>query len=425
MSRLGYQLNPKKIVFATFGSMGDVRPYLAVALELQKRGLEPVVGAFGVHRETVESTGAAFAEMRPDMTRLTHDAEAVRQLLRPRIGSFTLMNRYVIPAVRESYDSLTEFAEDARLIVAHPICFAAGMFAEKRGIPWVSTSLAPLSFFSVYDPPVIPTAPELDRLRFLGPAFFRGLAAFMRLSTRGWTNGLRRFREEIGLPKRRGNLFFEGRYSPLMTLALFSPLLGAPQPDWPPNTVVTGFPGMEPMREPPMDDNARAFLEEGGPPILFTLGSAASYGAGDFFQQSVEAAQRIGQRALLIGPAEDAPLPDGVCHVPFAPYAAAFPKAAVVVHHGGVGTTTTALRSGAPSLIVPFSHDQPDNAARAARHGVSLTVPRRRYNARSAAKALSRLLGEERFARRAAEIGKRASQENGAAAAADALLSLL
>ena len=415
----------KKIVFATFGTMGDVRPYLAVAAELQKRGYETVLGGMSMHREMVESTGAAFAQIAPDMEHVKNDPEAVRRLMAPRKGSFVLMQKYVIPATREAFASMAEFASDADLIVAHPVSFAAAMFAEKHGIPWASTSLAPLSFFSVHDPPVIPTAPELARLRFLGTGFHRLLARFMRLFAKGWSTELRKIRREFRLPDKRGDLFFNNRYSPLMTLAMFSPLLGKPQPDWPPNTVITGLPTMDSENDAPMDPQVQAFMEEGEPPILFTLGSAASHGAGDFYQVSAEAAHRIGRRALLAGQAEGGSFPGEAHPAGYVPYAEAFEKAAAVVHHGGVGTTMLGLRSGKPTLIVPFSHDQPDNAARAKRLGVSLTLPRTRYNVKSAAKALSRLLTEPSFAQRAAVVGEQVRQENGAETAADALETLL
>ncbi len=418
-------MKPKKIVFATFGTMGDVRPYLAVAAELQKRGHETILGGMAPHREMIESAGVSYRLIPPDLEHVKDDPEAVRSLMNPRTGSFVLMRKYVIPATREAYASLSEFASDADLIVAHPISFAAAMFAEKHSIPWVSTSLAPLSFFSVYDPPVIPTAPELARLRSLGPGFNALLARFMRLFTRSWSAELRRIRREFDLPDKRGDLFFNGRYSPLMTLAMFSPLLGKPQPDWPPNTVITGLPMVDLEKEPPMEPRVQAFMEEGEPPILFTLGSAASQGAGDYYQVSAEAAHRVGRRALLAGTAGEGPYPGEVCLAGYIPYAEAFEKAAAVVHHGGVGTTQLGLRSGKPTLIVPFSHDQPDNAARAKRLGVSLTLPRKRYKAGSVAKALSRLLTEPSFAQRAAEAGEQIRQENGAATAADALETLL
>jgi UDP:flavonoid glycosyltransferase YjiC (YdhE family) len=150
------------------------------------------------------------------------------------------------------------------------------------------------------------------------------------------------------------------------------------------------------------------------------------FDAGRFFVESAEAAARIGRRAvLLIGfdpsnvPADR--LPEGVIAVEYAPFSELFPRAAAIVHQGGVGTTGQALRAGRPSLVMPYSHDQPDNAARAERLGVARTIERRRYTAHTAAAALRPLLENGAYAARAAVVAEWVRAEAGARAAADAI----
>ncbi|HEX8389642.1 MAG TPA: nucleotide disphospho-sugar-binding domain-containing protein, partial [Sphingomonas sp.] len=108
----------------------------------------------------------------------------------------------------------------------------------------------------------------------------------------------------------------------------------------------------------------------------------------------------------------------------YAPHSLLFPRAAVVVHHGGVGTTGQALRAGRPQLVVPFLGDQPDNAARVARLGVGLTVAPKRFGT-LAAGAVRRLLEGPDFARRAAALGATVAAEEGAGNAADAILATI
>ena len=88
----------------------------------------------------------------------------------------------------------------------------------------------------------------------------------------------------------------------------------------------------------------------------------------------------------------------------FAPHAALFPRASVVVHQGGAGTVHQGLLSGRPTLVVPFAHDQPDNAWRVERLGVSRTIRPKRYTARAVGRTLDMLLSEDTFAARAAEV---------------------
>jgi UDP:flavonoid glycosyltransferase YjiC (YdhE family) len=176
-----------------------------------------------------------------------------------------------------------------------------------------------------------------------------------------------------------------------------------------------------------MNPGLEAFLEAGEAPIVFTLGSAAVFDPGAFFDESVKAALKLQRRAvLLVGPQPDrvptAPLVDDAIGVfDCAPFSKLFPRAAAVVHQGGSGTTGQALRAGRPMLIVPFAHDQPDNALRAKKLGVSATIRRSQYAAATAADALRDLLGNPAAAARAGDIARIVAAENGSAVAADAL----
>jgi UDP:flavonoid glycosyltransferase YjiC (YdhE family) len=221
-------------------------------------------------------------------------------------------------------------------------------------------------------------------------------------------------------------------------LALFSSVLAEPQPDWPPRTRITGFPfydrrdragGGEDEEGNGLSPALRDFLDAGEPPIVFTLGSSAIWVAKDFYRESIAAARALGRRALLLTghernrPVE--PLPAGIAAFEYAPYGEVLPRASVVVHQGGVGTTGQALRSGRPMLVVPFSHDQFDNAARVARLGCGRTLPRAGYNAASATRELRAILTGESYKINATEIGRRVRAEDGTRAACDAIEEVL
>jgi len=237
-----------------------------------------------------------------------------------------------------------------------------------------------------------------------------------------WAEPVRQLRRDIGLPP-GANPIFEGQHSPELTLALFSKVLGAPQPDWPPNTHVTGFAFYDRLeKHQGLTLELARFLDAGPAPIVFTLGSSAVMDARDFYRQSAAAAVQLGQRAvLLIGrdPANipAAPLPAGVIAAEYAPYSEIFPRATAIVHQGGVGTTAQALRAGRPMLVVPFAHDQPDNAARVERLGVARQVSRRAYRAGRVASELRKLLDDPSYAARSAEVGRQIQSEDGVSTA--------
>jgi len=108
----------------------------------------------------------------------------------------------------------------------------------------------------------------------------------------------------------------------------------------------------------------------------------------------------------------------------YAPYSKIFPRASLIVHQGGAGTTAQAMQAGKPMLVMPYSHDQPDNARRMLRLGVAGVIRRQDYTAERAARRIRRILEHPRFAEDAAEVGEQLRHEDGLARACDALEAL-
>lgn len=409
------------------GSLGDLFPYIALATELAKRGHRPVLATVPVHRERVEAAGLNFFPIRA-ATFTDPSPQLVRQVFNGRKGIEFIVRELILPALRTAYDDTAAAAEGADLLIAHPLTFATRLVAETRDLPWISTQLAPCGVLSASDPPLFPGLGWLHRLH-PPAAVWRGLWTLADRATRPWLAPYHALRVQLGLPD-FGNPLFAGGHAPLRELALFSPLFGVPQADWPAQTVATGFPFPE---QPESGDPAlEAWLDAGTPPVVFTLGSSAVMDPGSFFRESARAARRLGRRALLLGatpakvpppawrsvagtqPRTPAVQADGnsfVCR--YTPYAQIFARAAAIVHQGGIGTTSEALRAGRPMLIVPFGADQPDNAARAARLGVARVLSRRQYRAGRVARDLRSLLEKEIYSLRAAALGRAIASETG------------
>jgi len=167
----------------------------------------------------------------------------------------------------------------------------------------------------------------------------------------------------------------------------------------------------------------------GAAPLVFTLGSAAVNIPGDFYRESLKAARRLGRRAvLLVGPDGDPSVAEGAkdaIALAYAPYSLLFPRAAAIVHQGGVGTIQQALRAGRPQLVVPHLGDQFDNGARIARLSVGATLTRGAYRNEAAASAIGRLLHDADLVATAARFGEVAAQEDGAAEAAVRIAALV
>lgn len=413
-----------RVLIAHWGSFGDVFPYIGLGRALRDRGHGATLAAPAFYRELIEAQGLGFHPVPPDID--ANDTALVERVLRSVRGPEILIRDLLMPTVGEAFETLREAARDADALVTHPAMFAGPVVADAARLPWAATVLAPLSFFSAHDLPALPGLPWLAPLGRLGPRWGRLVLALVRRRTAAWSEPVRRLRARLGLP-RRGDPIHEGQFSPHLNLALYSPLLGAPQPDWPPHTEATGFVFHDASLA--MPEALEAFLAAGPAPVVFTLGSSVVGAPGRFFDESVEAARRLGVRAvLMVGPhaanRRDG-LPAGMLAVESAPHARLFPRAAAVVHHGGVGTTGQALRAGRPMLVVPHAFDQPDNALRAERLGVARVVPAHRYTARRAAAAIEALLTDARHARRAQEVGYAVRAERGAERAAEAIEKLV
>jgi len=281
----------KRILIATLGSLGDLYPYLAIAKELLRRGHRPLIATLDRYRDIVEAEGIGFTVMRPLESQLGNATQVIREILHSRSGPEYLIRRIVMHHVRESYEDLDRLAENADLLVSHPMTVALPLVAENRKIPWVSTVLSPMSLFSAYDPSILPASRWLFSLRLLGPVFYRGILGLTKVWTRAWERPLRDLRAEIGLSPTSRHAMFEGQFSPYLNLALFSARLAKPQADWPANTQVCGFARYDGHAVAgPEAAGLRAFLEAGEPPIVFTLGSSVSMDPGDFFRKARAAA---------------------------------------------------------------------------------------------------------------------------------------
>jgi rhamnosyltransferase subunit B len=414
----------RRIVFCTFGSLGDVYPFLAIARELRRQGHVPVIATTPVYRPLVEAEGVEFHPVRPEID--VTDPEVLGRVMDPRTGGRYVVCDVILPALHDSFADTADAAASADLVVVHPMALAAFAFVRMAGMPWASAALAPMSLYSVYDPPVLAGVPFAERLAAWGPAAQRRLLKTMAFLFEPQWKRFRELERTLGLPPAPNPLFWG--HSPHLALGLFSPTLAAPQRDWPARAHATGFPFFD--QPGGLSPELERFLGAGDAPIVFTLGSAAVGTAGDFFQQSAEAARSLGRRAvLLVGhdprnhPAGT--LPRGVIAVPYAPHAAVFPHASAIVHQGGIGTTGEAMRAGRPMLVVPYSHDQPDHAARLTWLGVARRMPRARYDATAAAREIRILLDDKSLADRAAVIGSQVRAETGAVTASHLLTGLL
>lgn len=371
------------------GSHGDMHPFLAIAAALKARGhcvtmicsgyYEDLVRRMGLEIVPLETADAFLKEIRnPDVWHWRRGFAQIGQSL-----------GRVIPLC---FNAVADRAAGKTVLVYSSLAFGARIAQEKLGLPGVSVHLSPTLFRSVHTPPILPMGPLPSWFPAWGTrAVFWWADA--RVLDPIFATPINAFRAQIGLaPVRR--IFKDWIHSPQCTMGLFPDWYAPPQPDWPKQAALTGFPLFDEKDQSPMTAEVSRFLDAGTPPIVFTPGSAMYFGE-QFFAAAVDACTRLGRRGLLLtrhGHQIPAALPDHVLYAPYVPFSQVLPRAAAVVHHGGIGSTAQALAAGVPQLMMPMGYDQPDNATRIRRFGVGDALPRRKFAGKAVAAKLDRLL---------------------------------
>lgn len=379
-----------RVLILPFGSHGDVHPFLGLGLALAARGHVVTIAACSYFQELIERTGLAYVELgtAEEFLELAERAD----IWKPTRAFGHIFQDGVARILDRQYDLVAEHcAAGDSVVLANAFGMGARTAQEKLGAPLVTVHLQPACLWSVYESPVLPAGTLLGWMpRWMKSSLFRiGESLFL---DRPCQPVLDAFRKSRGLgPVRRTARWW---HSPECVLGLFPAWFAPPQPDWPANVHLTQFPLWDEDEVHAPTVEVEAFLAAGEPPLVFTPGSGNMH-ARPFFAAAVEACQRLGRRGLLLTrfpeqvPAE---LPPGVTHANYVPFSRVLPRAAAIVHHGGIGTTSQGLRAGVPQLLMPMAHDQPDNAARLVRLGVGDWLAPAKFTAQAVAAKLQTLL---------------------------------
>jgi rhamnosyltransferase subunit B len=392
------------------GSHGDVHPFCGIGAELARRGHAVTVFANAHFEPLVRRLGLEFVAVGTDreFREIMRDPE----LWHPTRGWRKVFEGTVNQILPLQYEALKAHLVPGRtVVVAATLALGARVLQDETGVPTATLHLQPSVMRSVHATPKLPGAP----IPRWSPRWMKRLmfwAADRLVIDPVVGPPLNAFRATRGLPP-VDKVTSDWWHSPDLVIGLFPEWFAAPQPDWPPQMRLTGFPLFDERGLAPLPAELVRFLDAGGPPVAFTPGSAMAHGR-PFFDAAAEACARLGRRGLLLTRHTDhlpPRLPAGVIHVPYAPFSELLPRCAAIVHHGGVGTTAQAFAAGVPQLVMPMSHDQPDNADRVRRLGTGDEIPVRAFRGAAVAKKLRRLIESRDVAARCREIAGRFAGE--------------
>lgn len=402
----------------SYGSRGDVQPFIALGRALRHVGHRVRVVAPPNFAALAQEQGLDFRPAGVDLQ--AHLGERLGAL--PQSGNALRTLRGLRDELRSIIDDVARdtwaAAQGSELIIG--VGPASASVAEKLGAPFIEAALQPFTPTGAFPSPVAPRLP-------LGGGYnYFTHVAFERLFWQLFRVNTNRMRTQVlGLPPYPlAGPMQQIRERGLLRLHAYSAHV-APRPaDWLPHHQVTGYwflPAPAGWQPP---EALRAFLAAGPPPVYVGFGSMMARNPQQMTALVAEALARSGQRAVLAGGwgALDgaAARSETLCFVDGAPHHWLFPRMAAIVHHGGAGTTGAALRSGVPSVVVPFGFDQAFWGQRVAALGVGpAPLPRATLTASGLAGAIDRAVRDPLMGERAARLGAQIELEHGTARAID------
>ena len=371
-----------RILLVATGTAGDILPFVGWGRVLQQRGHEVVFLGSANARSPAEREGFAFVDLEcagfaaGEPSWPTTTLQQLRKAMREGAG-----------LTRRVYEKIAQWhLPGATAVAAQGWLSGARIAQEHLGVPLASVHLQPLMFGKLHEPGRLP-----EPLGYWCRRLRQRLV--WKLLDYGVGREVRAFRRSLGLPAMRETMWDWWR-SPQLVLGMFPNWFACPRADWPPQTRLVGFPQFDQLEAGHDFQELEEFLAAGSPPLVFSSPTLVKDDA-DYFATSAEIARRLGRRAILLSwqrPTMAAALPSGVRHFGFVPLGRLLPRAAALVHHGGMGSLSQALAAGIPQLVVPRFLDQPDNARHLERLGVSCTLRPRQYRAELAADRLAALL---------------------------------
>jgi UDP:flavonoid glycosyltransferase YjiC (YdhE family) len=410
----------RRFLLATWGSSGDLHPFLAVGAALRRRGHGVGMVGFKLWENKIRSAGLEFLPVGEDPFGenpvLHPDIFSSRRL--GLVSLRTLMEQYVAPTMPSFLMALLEAAPRFDILLAHSFVMVAPIVSAKTGIRLASASLAPGVIPSAWAMPAGAYAEPFRGAagRFVNRALWRMGMALVRRHIDPFVNHLR---AQHGLPPARDTAFTS--VSREQHLQLYSSAFAAAESDWHPSLRHAGFCYWDELEGWTPPSALREFIEGGEPPVLFTLGSSAVEQPEGFFESAETAVRRLGLRAVfLMGRHAAAYRSRGgkVLAWDYAPYAWIMPRCVAVAHQCGIGTTAQVLRAGKPSLLCPYAFDQPNNAMRLLALGTGLLLRRNRRRPEDFEEALRRLLDEPGYRNATRRVATVIAREDGPGEAA-------
>lgn len=411
-----------RIGIQTWGSEGDIRPFVALGHALASRGhrVDLVYTEIGDRRYEAIASELGFSA-RAVASPIVGPDRAIEiglQALntRDQFQQGLIISREMLePVMAPMFDAAVDLCRRSDLLVHHFILHGARAAADLAGTPAITVQFAHMLTPSRQIHPS-----GTPKLGPWGNAVEWRLARFALNLT--LLKDVNRLRAKVGLPPFK-DLLLDAWPSHRLNLMASSPALIERPGDWPAWHQLCGFLELPSHQQETVSPDVEAFLANGAAPVFMGFGSLMPIAGNDHLGNTVEVfheAARIAGCRAIVQSETDRPSTDRVLFVRRTPHKLVFPRCAAVVHHAGAGTTHTTLRAGAPSIPVPHVSDQFAWADELQRLGVApAPLGRTKLTATALASRLRQVLGNDRMKQAAMTIRNRMQADNGAETAAD------
>lgn len=408
-----------RIAILTVGSRGDVQPYVALGLGLQRAGFAVKLATEAGFESFVNEYGLEFSPLRTEFIQLSQSDKGKKALSGK--GSLNLIKE-VMPMLRNMLDDAWEAARESDAIIYHPKAMAGQHIAEKLGVPcFLAMMLPALSPTRYFANPVLGNG---NYGAWLNKMSYALMLKAMFLPYKKMLNQWRA--EKLGLPPGKLDLTLRGQ--PIPRLYGYSQFVLPNPPDWDNSVHVTGYWWLPSTYwQPPRD--LQTFLNSGPAPIYVGFGSMTLQDPERLTRIVLRSARESGQRVILAtgwGGLAATELPDYAYILHSAPHDWLFPRCAAVIHHGGAGTTAAGLRAGKPTLVCPFFGDQPFWGRRVYELGVGpQPIPQKKLSIENLTQAMRQLTSDEIIRQKAQALGEKIQTEDGVRRAVEIITDYL
>ncbi len=405
-----------KIVILTIGTFGDVQPYVALGLGLKQAGYKV---SFATHRafsSFVFGCGLDFVPIAGDPQQWASGVE-LKSLAEAGINFRQWMNtlgHLAAPLMESILNSCWQASQDAEAIIYSPLAWAGYSIAEKLDIPSFAACLQPMTptryFPTVWSPQQLKLGNTYNRLThfFVEQAYWyfnksyinRWRIEYLKLS-----------------PLPTFGPYSEYRWKNQPFLYGFSSSIISKPRDWKDNAHITGYWFLPEDKNWKADNELAEFLSYGPPPIYIGFGSMPDRHPDELKRIFTKTLDNSGQRAVVQGQwahGMNQVKSNNIFKIDWVPHNWLFPQMAAIVHHGGASTMANALRAGVPSIVIPFSWDQPFWGKRIFSMGIGPEpIPRGKLTAEKLSGAIAACLHDRRVSEKTALLGRLIQNQNG------------